>query len=156
MWQLICCIKVKCYVLPMDSDNSVFSTCKMGLKCSPDVFGYLSIWKSFLLCNRKKICLTKKTNSIMPPFPCINKKVGVVILCLGKEAKMHAWISIAGCCRECACQQFLASLFLPNPLQTCQTFKKSFACQSPFTYLQHQKKCLLTEELPILKSGTLN
>lgn len=133
MQQLICYITVKCYAMPMDSDNSDFSNCKMGLKCSPDVFGQLSFWKSFLLCNRKKSCVTKKMSSIMPPFPCINKKVGVVILCLGKKAKMHAWIShcrlLQGMCLPAVSGKLL--LF-----QTLQAFKKSFACQSPFTYSQ--------------------
>lgn len=78
---------MKHYAMSMDSDNSDFSNCNMGLKYSPDVFGYLSFWKSFLLCNRKKSCLTEKMNSIMPPFPCINKKVGVVILWSGKGSK---------------------------------------------------------------------
>jgi len=35
----------------------------------------------------EKSSLTKKISSIMPPFPCINKKVGVVVLWSGKGSK---------------------------------------------------------------------
>lgn len=48
---------------------------------------FATFWKLFLLRIRKKSCLTKKMNSIMPPFPSINKKVGVVNAVSGKGSK---------------------------------------------------------------------